>query len=400
MTFFQRSGARFMVTSKEKMDLHERLPVGTYTVGLDECSGQFYVEQIEKFEAPGKLYGSTNRQADRILRTFMDRSNSTGVLLAGEKGSGKTLLAKVISIKAAQDGVPTIVINKSWHGEEFNGFLQKIEQPTVVVFDEFEKVYDDTDKQEAMLTLLDGVYPSKKLFLLTCNDKSRVDSNMQNRPGRIFYMLDFSGLENEFIKEYCEDNLIAKDHIPAVVAVSSLFSAFNFDMLKGMVEDMNRYDESPAQVLQFLNIRPDFDNAYARYAVDLKIEGMKKEDFIDIDKTWHGNPIKNEVRISYSYQKKGDNDEEEDECCKDAKFNMRHVKKLDAHADTYIFANGEGARLTLTPAKAKFSLNPNTMSAMGLKDAFMSNKPGDEEIRVEESAMCFFGDMVDDMSDY
>ncbi|HRZ82907.1 MAG TPA: hypothetical protein P5069_10620, partial [Candidatus Hydrogenedentes bacterium] len=45
--------------------------------------------------------------------------------------------------------------------EAFNTFMQAIEQPLVVLFDEFEKVYDDQE-QQALLTLLDGVYPSNK----------------------------------------------------------------------------------------------------------------------------------------------------------------------------------------------------------------------------------------------
>jgi hypothetical protein len=69
-----------------------------------------------------------------------------------------------------------------------------------------------------MLTLLDGVFPSKKLFILTCNDKWRIDKHMRNRPGCIFYMLDFKGLDADFIREYCEDRLDAKEYIERIDA--------------------------------------------------------------------------------------------------------------------------------------------------------------------------------------
>lgn len=173
--YFVKSGDKFRITSKENLDLHETLPAGTYTIGLD-CDGQFFLQTIDPFQVSGKIYGETPRQAERILRTFQDRSAcSTGVLLAGEKGSGKTLLAKCISIQARDQGIPTIVINKNWTGETFNTFLQSIEQPAIILFDEYEKVYVNNQDQEQMLTLLDGVYPSKKLFLLTCNDKWQVN---------------------------------------------------------------------------------------------------------------------------------------------------------------------------------------------------------------------------------
>jgi len=63
--------------------------------------------------------------------------------LVGEKGSGKTLLAKYISIAAAKErGIPTIVINHPFHGDEFNLFMQSIQEPVIVLMDEFEKIHD------------------------------------------------------------------------------------------------------------------------------------------------------------------------------------------------------------------------------------------------------------------
>ena len=153
--------------------------------------------------------------------------------------------------------------------------MQDIEQPIIVLFDEFEKVYD-SDDQEQMLTLLDGVFPSKKLFVLTCNDKWRVDKHMRNRPGRIFYMLDFKGLDQEFIREYCVDNLDAdKQHyIDKICNIAQLFSEFNFDMLKALVEEMNRYNESPQDALKMLNAKPEFGDG-AQYTSQIWINNVE-----------------------------------------------------------------------------------------------------------------------------
>ena len=62
------------------------------------------------------------------------------------------------------------------------------------IIDEFEKIFSG-EKQQHILTLLDGVFSTHKLFLLTCNDKWKIDSHMRNRPGRIYYMIEFEGLE-------------------------------------------------------------------------------------------------------------------------------------------------------------------------------------------------------------
>jgi hypothetical protein len=356
-----KSGTRFNVSTKEAMDLHEQLPAGNYTVKFDKMAGCFYLEQIESFEIRGKIYGDTRKQSQRILNTFNDRTASTGVMLTGEKGSGKTLLAKLLAVTAADAGVPTIVINEPWCGEGFNAFMQMIEQPTVILFDEFEKVYDKDD-QEKMLTLLDGVYPSKKLFILTCNDKWRVDSHMRNRPGRIFYSLDFKGLEQDFIMEYCADNLDNVDHIASVCRVAAMFDQFNFDMLKALVEEMNRYKETASEAMRMLNAKPEFGGD-SKYKVSLQIKGLDiPEDVIEQD-IWTGNPLTNRISIDYKVFEDAKSDStatdandpfEADWNWEDAKFTQEDLKQIDASAGKFVFINADGDRVTLNRVKEKY----------------------------------------------
>ena len=350
-----KSGTRFNVSTKEAMDLHEKLPAGNYTVKFDKMAGCFYLEAIDSFELKGKVYGDTLRNTDRILNTFADRTASTGIMLTGEKGSGKTLLAKMLAVKSAEQGIPTIVINEPWCGEGFNSFMQMIEQPTVILFDEFEKVYDKDD-QEKMLTLLDGVYPSKKLFILTCNDKWRVDSHMRNRPGRIFYMLNFKGLDQEFVIEYCMDNLRNKQHIEGVCRVAAMFDQFNFDMLKALVEEMNRYSESAGQAMKMLNAKPEFGGE-SKYTVSLQVKGLDvDQDKVEQD-VWQGNPLSQTIRIDYKIY---NNDvpvapgEDIDWDWEDAVFTQEDLKQVDPTGGKFVFINEGGDRITLNRVKEKY----------------------------------------------
>jgi len=357
MTYFLKSGITFRVSSKEAMDLHEQLPAGNYTIKKDPFDN-LYLESIDSFEIKGKRYGDLIKNTDRILNTFMDRTASTGVMLTGEKGSGKSLLAKALSIQAATDGIPTIVINQPWTGDKFNALIQSIEQPCVVLFDEFEKVYD-SQEQEAMLTLLDGVFPSKKLFVITCNDKWRVDSHMRNRPGRIYYMLDYKGLTHDFIIEYCEDNLKNQTYIERICSIASLFSQFNFDMLKALIEEMNRYDESPEEALKMLNAKPEFDDGN-KYITNLNFKGIPVDQKHLETREWKGNPLQSNIHLSFKvsdagipWTDKDENDEDADWNWEETQFNPGEIQKIDPATGTFIFMNKEGVALTLTKVKEK-----------------------------------------------
>lgn len=346
MTHYLRNGNSFRVSEDGKLDVYTELPVGNYIISQD-MHGNYYFDRTSSFEMPSKIYGNTLRHADRILNTFADRSASTGVMLNGEKGSGKTLLAKMLSIKAAEQGIPTILINRPWHGDGFNKLVQDVKQPAVFLFDEFEKVYD-SDTQEAILTLFDGVFPSKKLFVLTCNDKWRVDKHMRNRPGRIYYMLDFKGLGSDFIEEYCRENLKNQAHVESVIRLGAVFAEFNFDMLKAVVEEMNRYGETAQEVMSMLNTKPEYSEN-VRYDVEVIVNGVPVTKDNISPNSWRGNPLMDGVQIDVfepTGEKTADGDDDEGE------WNSVHakpgdIKKIDSQGHRFVFVN-EHSSIILT----------------------------------------------------
>lgn len=346
MSVFIKNGSTFFVTANANMDVREALPAGNYTVKFDTMKG-FFLEEISSFEINHKLYGSTEKNAKRVLTTFMDRSFTTGVMLSGEKGSGKTLLAKKICIEAAKIGIPTVIINQSFVGDTFNSFLQSIEQPCIIFFDEFEKVYNEKEKQEAILTLFDGVYPSKKLFICTVNDKYKVDVNMRNRPGRIYYMLDFTGLETSFVKEYCEDCLHYKQFTNSICNIASIFGNFNFDMLKAIVEEVNRYGEHPQEVIKILNTKPEFGTDQT-FEVNMVLSEQflsKYNNARDFGKEWKGNPISRMVVINFMYTEGEGDDKYNDHA--NVVFSPTDLVKVEPNG-VFVFENEEYGKLTLT----------------------------------------------------
>ena len=341
MSYYLKRGEILWPTEEGQFDVRSQLPAGTYTVGHDVEKGWF-LSPITDFVITGKIYGKTTQQAERIMNTFHNRPNSTGVLLNGEKGSGKTMLAKMISQKAAEEGISTLVINTPFCGDSFNTFIQSIDEPCVILFDEFEKVFDDK-QQEATLTLLDGVYPTKKLFVLTVNDKYRINSHMRNRPGRIFYMLEYKGLDAAFIEEYCNDNLNAKEYIPQIIRLTMLFDSFNFDMLKALVEEMNRYNETPNQAMEMLNAKP-FDAGSVRHHVSCFIDGKEiTSGFWPL--SIRGNPIaQDDLEFYIDLPTSDDDDDEEEDSTSDRielHVSQNNLKKIDAEAGTFTYIMNE-----------------------------------------------------------
>lgn len=251
----------------------EKLPPLNYQIRFSPKIG-YYLEQSEEFTLPPKLYGNVKDRASRILNTFLRRKANTGVMLCGEKGGGKTMTSRAICKLAAAVGMPTLIVSEPHCGDAFNDFLAQIQQQAVVLMDEFEKVYN-SEQQQAMLTVLDGVFQSNKLFLLTCNRSGRLDVNLSNRPGRIHYWLEYKGLSPEEIKEYSEDRLEDKTKVNDVVNASAVFQGqMNFDMLRALVEETNLYPKDPiTDHLKILNLHPNWVSEKA-YRVEVSYKGQ------------------------------------------------------------------------------------------------------------------------------
>lgn len=192
----------------------------------------------------------------RVLHSYNnDTKNTTGILLTGDKGSGKTVTAKVIAQKA---NLPIIVIDSETLLTELNNFFKSFDDPVCILFDEVDKNFATRD----LLTFLDGIQKTaKKLVVMTANDSNRIDEFLKNRCSRVRYYRNYNILEDA--KEYAE--MIAKDrgieNIEEVVDfITNKIKFPSIDNICSFIDEIVFTKEMQLtldEVLYFMNINVD-----------------------------------------------------------------------------------------------------------------------------------------------
>lgn len=190
---------------------------------------------------------------DRVLKNFNSSGkNTTGVLLTGDKGTGKSVTAKILAERAK---LPIVVINPEMEEKYLEEFFKEFDQPVCILFDEVDKSFN-TNK---MLTFLDGMHKTaKKLVIMTANDEDNLSSYIKNRCSRIRYYRHYDMLEDA--KEYAE--LICKEK-----GVENIEEIVNFivnnikypsiDNISSFIDEViftKEWNLSLNEVLEFMNI--------------------------------------------------------------------------------------------------------------------------------------------------
>lgn len=244
------SGSRYQVYNTDDIKTYSQLPVGTYEVCFNKNIG-FYLTSHNDLEVKEeKIYGTAMNRIDKVLKSFEISERNFGVILSGNKGSGKSLFARELSKKCLAKELPVILVNIAVPG--IANFLSSIDQEVMILFDEFEKTFsfenDCGDKselpQEELLSLFDGLDGGKKLFIITCNEVWRLSNYLKNRPGRFHYHFHLGTVEPDDIREYMNDKLLPQYHNQIEELVNmNYFVDMTYDLLRAIVFDLNQgYD--------------------------------------------------------------------------------------------------------------------------------------------------------------
>lgn len=249
---------------------YEKLPVGNYSLQYDDRTGQYFLKQQEAFKMPAKLYGNFDF-VNRWVKSYQHNSEKNmGILLSGVKGTGKTVAAQLFTINI---GYPVIFITSDEHGPDFEAFLSNpVFNNTIIFIDEFEKVYAAEEHSNSLLTLMDGMYHTKLIFLLTVNDPSRINNRLQNRLNRIKYHRVYEKLDDETIIQIVDDLLTRPEWKKSVIEFVDKFEMLTMDVLTSVIKEVNLFDEDAISCAKYLNLieEPEY------YKISVIYDGSEK----------------------------------------------------------------------------------------------------------------------------
>ena len=223
-----------------------------YLLTSDRYSDELYLKEDSDFQMPEKYYQSAadKRFVKKVINTFTKTDKlTTGVLLSGIKGSGKTLMAKYIAMNS---NVPIIVVDKCVCAGDIESFFSRIETDTCVIFDELDKYW----KTSYLLGFLDGVKPTgKKLVICTCNDEEEISEYLNDRCSRIRYKRDFKCLTVDAILGILTDMMDEEKAYDVASFIADNLGVISYDNVIVFADEVkNNPEESLESILEDLNI--------------------------------------------------------------------------------------------------------------------------------------------------
>lgn len=253
MKEFFRSGSK-VVARPNGLD-YALEPGKVYTLKYSWDDGMYLEISDNTFVLPDKVFKtiSDEKFISKVLNYHKSSNRSTtGVLLTGLKGSGKTVMSKLI---AQACDLPIIVVSSNCPTKYLTSFFSKSPNTEVcIVFDEIDKNKEHWNTED-LLGFMDGITNTgKKLCILTCNSSSMLNDYIMDRCSRIRYVRKFDAMSKESIKSIVS-KFTDKDVDQLTDFIHDRFEVISFDNIISFLEEVNtNVEDAYEDIIADLNI--------------------------------------------------------------------------------------------------------------------------------------------------
>lgn len=215
-----------------------------YNISFNDRIDEVYLEEDGELNLNFKVYSTDEEKLfmDRVVHHFETTDkNSTGVMLTGTKGTGKTVMAKLI---AKQSKLPILIMSPRTPTWVLTKFFSQVKTSICIIFDEIDKE-NNRWRKEDLLGFLDGVQlTAKKLVIMTCNNTNESDEYLQDRCSRIRYVKTFESNSNErFLKELIKDQGITDTDDKLYTFMVEKFNVLSIDNILSFIKEVLDYPD-------------------------------------------------------------------------------------------------------------------------------------------------------------
>jgi len=227
---------------------------GVFEIRKQPDSNDYYLEQkFYTYKTPPKLYGDMQKYVDFYWKSFIKTNFVGGLMLTGQKGSGKTLISSALCNLAIGRGMQVVEVTNIQFTPALLRFLDDLDN-VVLFFDEFGKNFT-THQQDKMLTLLSNLAGRERIVFITENVPQRISEFIRNRPGRIKYSLHFNKLPLKVVEEYCREKQVDVKFYDEFISAYKAIVIFQFDHLIAIVDEhLSNPDMEFNELVELLNV--------------------------------------------------------------------------------------------------------------------------------------------------
>lgn len=281
------TGNRYVIYD-DTLRTFDKIPAGTYVLCFEKLSG-FFLRAKPDMQIKEKVYGQHINKINKVMSSFDRFNRNLGIILSGDKGIGKSMFARMLSVECIKKDMPVIIVDTFI--PNIASYIETIDQEVMILFDEFDKTFakgnnDGDDPQATMLSLFDGTSNGKKMFVVTCNSLNLLNDFLVNRPGRFHYHLRFEYPSASEIRVYLQDKIPEEyyDQIDAVISFSRKVD-LNYDCLRSIAFELSSgipFAEA-IQDLNIINLNQEIYKVYMHFGNGEKVQsyGTRRIDLFD-----------------------------------------------------------------------------------------------------------------------